>query len=150
MKLATDYKNEDWIKLTFSLLFMGGLLFIGVITYVDSFLTPGLVGFTQALELTTDWLQNYAQERADVISEQVKVEINKDNVLGMIDTGVQDVNEKANQIFIIWIAMGIGLIVPIYLIFKVTVWLARHFDKLIKFDGKKRVFYKIKNVTNNS
>lgn len=141
MKLKTDYQKQDWIKFTFLMGLMGGLLAIGIITYVDSYLIPGLNGFTNTLELTSDWLMKLAIDKADTVSNEIKNTHDENLILGLVDTGIEEVNEKANEVVIIWIAMVIGLVVPIYFMIKIVVWITNKFEKIIKFDSKKRTFY---------
>lgn len=139
-EVHTDYNVKDWIKFIIPLVLTLGLLVYGIILYLESFLIPAMEGFTLILTITSDWLvteaENHAQEiLANIGTEDIPV------ILEQIQTKEEIISDTANNIFLGWVSMGMGLLVPVWIIWKLNKLCSRACYRFLKIDETKKMFY---------
>ena len=146
--LHTDYNLKDFVKFLIVVTLPLGFLVYGVIFYLEEFLVPAMEGFVMVLEITADWIEAEATTTGQQAGEAINAleEPTKESVFSIIDTGIAEVNDKANKLFLAWVAMGLGMLVPIWVVWKISGLIGSVCGRFLKIEETKKLIYETKEV----
>lgn len=153
-EIHTDYTLRDFAKFLIVTSIPVAFLLYGSVLYIESFLFPAMEGFVLNMEITKEWLETevesyVAELKNEHIPNQAAIEsMTPEKAMDFVEEveiKKMEVSDITEQIALSWLSMGMGVLVPLYIVWRIHgfIWRLLERVRFLRVAHYKRMLYVI-------